>query len=117
MFTGSLLQEKKARYLAKKHRVNTIVKKTASLPRLLVLRSLSHISAQIIGLDGTIVAAATDYKLTGTKSEKALAVGKLVAEHARKVGVTAVVFDRNGYLYHGRVKNLADGAREGGLSF
>ena len=87
------------------------------MPRLLVIRSLTHISAQIIALDGHVVAAATDRGLKWTKVEKAFAVGKLIAEIAKKNGVDAVVFDRNGRIYHGRVAQLATGAREGGLKF
>jgi large subunit ribosomal protein L18 len=88
-----------------------------------VFRSNKEIYAQLIDdVNGvTLVAASSKAKevsvATGTKSEKAGLVGKLVAEKAVAAGITQVVFDRNGYLYHGRVKQLADAAREGGLKF
>jgi large subunit ribosomal protein L18 len=90
-------------------------------PRLSVHRSTKHISVQVIDdAKGVTVAAASslekDFK-GGKKSEEASSVGKLIAERAKKAGVTDVVFDRGGYIYHGRVKALADAAREGGLKF
>jgi large subunit ribosomal protein L18 len=90
-------------------------------PRLSVNRSTKHISVQLIDdSKGVTVAAASslekDFK-GGKKSEDASVVGKLIAERAKKAGVTDVVFDRGGYLFHGRVKALADAAREGGLKF
>jgi large subunit ribosomal protein L18 len=93
--------------------------------RLSVHRSSKHIYAQIIDdVNGhTVVAASTMEKdlkgslKTGADKTAAAAVGKLVAERAKKAGVTAVVFDRGAYIYHGRVKALAEGAREGGLQF
>ncbi len=91
---------------------------TAERPRLSVHRSLKHISAQVIDdATGTTLASASDIKLKGKKLEKAAAVGKLVAEAAQKKGVTTVVFDRGAYLYHGRVKAVAEAAREAGLQF
>ncbi len=92
-------------------------------PRLSVFRSGKQIYAQVIDdVKGVTVAAAStlekDLKLkTGANLEAATAIGKLVAERAKKAGVTQVQFDRGSYLYHGRVKALADGAREGGLEF
>jgi large subunit ribosomal protein L18 len=94
-------------------------------PRLSVHRSSRHIYAQIIddARAQTLVAASSlekDLKTqlkTGADKAAAAAVGKLLAERATKAGITAVVFDRGGFKYHGRVKALADGAREGGLSF
>jgi large subunit ribosomal protein L18 len=94
-------------------------------PRLSVHRSSQHIYAQVIDdAAGRTLAAASslDKELraalkTGAGKEAAAAVGKLIAERARAAGVVTVVFDRGGYLYHGRVKALADAAREGGLSF
>jgi large subunit ribosomal protein L18 len=94
-------------------------------PRLSVFRSGRHIYAQVIDDDQgrTLAAASTlekDLKAklkTGADRDAASEVGKLVAERAKAAGVSAVVFDRGGYLYHGRVKALADGAREGGLEF
>lgn len=106
-----------------KNRVRQIVKGTPERPRLSVFRSNKEIYAQVINdLQGTTIAAAssTEKEISaakGNKSEKAALVGKLIAQKAIEAGVSTVVFDRNGYLYHGRVKNLADAAREGGLKF
>jgi len=91
-------------------------------PRLSVFRSLNHIYAQVIDdLTGTTLASASTrdkgFGSQGAKMSEASAVGKLLAERAKGKGVSKVVFDRNGYMYHGRVKALADGAREGGLQF
>lgn len=91
-------------------------------PRLSVYRSNKGIYAQIINdsTGNTIVSASSlskDFSGKGNKSEQSVAVGKLIAEKALAAGVKEVVFDRNGYLYHGRVKSLADGAREAGLLF
>ncbi len=91
-------------------------------PRLSVFRSNKGIYAQIINdVDGkTLVAASSsekDFSTTGTKIDQSKEVGKKVAEKAIAAGIKEVVFDRNGYLYHGRVKSLAEGAREGGLIF
>ncbi|WP_072392900.1 50S ribosomal protein L18 [Hyphomicrobium sp. CS1GBMeth3] len=103
----------------------TLKARAAGRPRLSIHRSSKHIYAQIIDdTDGkTLVAASSLEKdlrgslKTGADKAAAAAIGKLVAERAVKAGVTTVVFDRGGYLYHGRVKALADAAREGGLSF
>ncbi|PWG80008.1 50S ribosomal protein L18 [Pararcticibacter amylolyticus] len=91
-------------------------------PRLSVYRSNKGIYAQVIDdtTGKTLVAASSlskEFSATGNKVEQSKAVGKLVAEKAVAAGITQVVFDRNGYLYHGRVKSLAEGAREGGLNF
>jgi large subunit ribosomal protein L18 len=92
-------------------------------PRLAVFRSLNHIYAQVIddASGKTLAAASTaDKELKGsksTKSEEAAIVGKLVAERAKAAGVERVVFDRAGFRYHGRIKSLADAAREAGLEF
>lgn len=110
----------------KRHaRVRKTIEGTAQRPRLSVFRSLSEIYAQVIDdLAGqTIVSASTiDHELRGKmkglkKSEQAKLVGQAVAERAKGKGVKAVVFDRGGFKYSGRVKALADGAREGGLEF
>jgi large subunit ribosomal protein L18 len=94
---------------------------TSERPRLNVFRSLNHIYAQVIddAQGHTLAAASTLDKdvAEGSKLEQAQTVGKLVAQRAREAGVSKVVFDRGGYLYHGRVKALADSAREGGLDF
>ncbi|RIH65148.1 50S ribosomal protein L18 [Mariniphaga sediminis] len=106
-----------------KHRVRKIVTGTAERPRLSVFRSNKQIYAQLIDDDNatTLVAASSSEKEVteqgGNKKEKAALVGKLVAQKALAAGIENVVFDRNGYLYHGRVKQLADAAREGGLKF
>jgi len=92
-------------------------------PRLAVFRSLNHIYAQVIddASGRTLAAASTvDKELKGstsTKSEEAAVVGRLVAERAKAAGVERVVFDRAGFRYHGRIKSLADAAREAGLEF
>jgi len=106
-----------------KNRVRVIVSGTADRPRLSVYRSNKQIYAQIIDDEqGTTLTAAgsTDKAIVGkegSKSEKATMVGSLVAEKALAAGITEVVFDRGGNLYHGRVKQLADAARKGGLKF
>ena len=103
-------------------RVRGRVSGTAERPRLVVFRSNRGIEAQLVD-DATArtIAAASWLNLKktfkGNKSEQAAEVGKLLAANAKKAGVESVVFDRGGYLYHGRVKALADGAREGGLEF
>ncbi|OGE33936.1 50S ribosomal protein L18 [Candidatus Daviesbacteria bacterium RIFCSPHIGHO2_02_FULL_36_13] len=91
---------------------------TTKCPRLSVFRSTKRIYAQIIddSLGKTLVSA-TDMKETGTKQEKAYKVGKSLAEKALKSKITTVVFDRGGFLYQGRIEQLAKGAREGGLKF
>ena len=102
-------------------RVRGKVHGSASRPRLCVFRSSKGIYAQLIDDDaGVTLASASTLNLggaSGTKSERAAEVGKLVAQRAKDAGIASVVFDRGGYLYHGRVKALADGAREGGLEF
>ena len=96
---------------------------TPERPRLSVFRSNKEIYAQIIDDEsGKTLAAASSRdkelsKVKGTKSEIATAVGKAIAEKAAQSGIDAVAFDRGGYQYHGRIKSLADGAREGGLKF
>ena len=99
-----------------KYRVRKIVSGTAARPRLSVFRSNKEIYAQIVT---TLVAASSrEAGVTGTtKIETAASVGKLIAEKALKAGIDTISFDRGGYLYHGRVKSLADGAREAGLKF
>ncbi len=95
---------------------------TTERPRLSVFRSNKGIYAQVIDdTTGKTLAAASslskEFVASGNKVEQSKAVGKLVAEKAVAAGISKVVFDRNGYLYHGRVKSLAEGAREGGLDF
>jgi len=104
-------------------RVRKTVEGTAGRPRLAVYRSLTHIYAQVIDDErGHTLAAASDTESAlkdgkGTKTERAKAVGSAVARKAKAAGVTRVVFDRGGNKYHGRVKALADAARESGLEF
>jgi large subunit ribosomal protein L18 len=108
---------------ARRHkRVRGKISGTAERPRLVVFRSNRGIEAQLVDdLAGHTLAAASWLHLKksfkGTKAEQAAEVGKLLAANAKKAGVERVVFDRGGYLYHGRVKALADAAREGGLQF
>jgi large subunit ribosomal protein L18 len=109
----------------RKARVRRNLRSVSSRPRLSVFRSSKHIYAQVIDdTHGLTVASASsiDKELQGklpkgTDVDAAMAVGKLVASRAIAAGVTDVVFDRGGYVYHGRVKALADAAREGGLNF
>ena len=102
-----------------KARIRGKISGTAQRPRLCVFRSNKQIYAQIINdLTGQTLAAASSLGLEKMpKKEQAAKVGEMVAEKAQAAGITSVVFDRNGYLYHGRVKELADGARKGGLNF
>ena len=104
-----------------KKRIRKIVSGTAAKPRMSVFRSNKEISVQLIDdVAGQTLVAASSLGLKdakGTKIEVAQQVGKALAEKASKAGIETVAFDRNGYLYHGRVKALADGAREGGLKF
>lgn len=104
-------------------RIRAKISGTAQKPRLSVFRSNKDIYAQLIDdTTGTTLASANSRQkdiaaASGTKIEKAALVGKSLAEAAKAAGIEACVFDRGGYLYHGRVKSLADGAREGGLAF
>ena len=106
-----------------KNRVRKIVSGTPERPRMSVFRSNKDIYVQIIddragvtlASASSVVADIKNQKVT--KTEKSAMVGKLIAERAKEAGINAVVFDRNGYLYHGRIKSLADAARECGLTF
>lgn len=100
-----------------KMRIRKIVNGTADRPRMTVFRSNKGIYVQLIDDDAghTLLAAASDSKEKMTKIEQAVKVGKLIAEKAKDAGIETAVFDRNGYLYHGRVKALAESARESGL--
>jgi len=104
-----------------KRRIRKNISGTSEMPRLSVFRSNKQIYAQIIDdTTGKTIVSASSYNnkaVSGNKSDQAAVVGKEVAEKAIKAGITKVVFDRNGYLYHGRVKSLADSARENGLKF
>jgi large subunit ribosomal protein L18 len=114
----NLHERRKIRLRAKLRRIN------AERPRLTVQRTNTHIYAQIIGEQATILASASTVEKetrnnlkNGGNIEAAKKIGALIAERALKAGVNTVVFDRSGYIYHGRVKALADAARESGLSF
>jgi large subunit ribosomal protein L18 len=103
-------------------RVRSKIVGSAERPRLVVFRSNRGIEAQLVDdLEGRTLAAASwlhvKKSFKGSKTEQAAEVGKLLAQNAKKADVETVVFDRGGYLYHGRVKALADAAREGGLKF
>lgn len=104
-----------------KRRVRGKIHGTSECPRLSVFRSNKQIYAQIIDdRAGKTLAAAGSLgadEAKGAKLDQAAAVGKMIAEKAKAAGIETVVFDRNGYLYHGRVKTLAEAAREGGLKF
>lgn len=109
-------QARQARHI----RIRKHLKGTSSRPRLAVFRSSKHIYAQIIDdQQRKTIAAVSDLKLTDkkVKSDKAYEIGKKLAEDALKKEIKTVVFDRGGFLYHGRVEKLAKGAREGGLQF
>lgn len=103
-----------------KARVRGKISGTTEIPRLTVFRSNKQIYAQVVDdLTGKTLAAASSLKLAdkAPKKEIAAKVGELVAKAAQEAGITSVVFDRNGYLYHGRVKEMADAARNAGLKF
>ena len=107
-------------YRHRRHlRVRKKVSGTAERPRLVIFRSLKHITAQIVDdvTRRTILTVSSTDMTSGKKTEKSTEVGKRIAARAKDAGITKVVFDRAGYKYHGRVKAVADGAREGGLEF
>lgn len=119
------LKDNKKR-IRKKVRVRSKISGTPERPRLSVFRSLNHIYAQLIDdtKGTTLVDASTkskelaeELKTSKGKTSKSKLVGKLVAKRAVEKGITSVVFDRNGFTFHGRIKAVADGAREGGLKF
>ena len=112
--------DKNIQRLKRHRRVRGKISGTAERPRLNVYRSTNHIYAQVIDdVKGvTLVTASStekDFGMTGGNKEAARKVGKLIGERAKAAGIGAVVFDRGGYLYHGRVQELAEGARESGL--
>jgi large subunit ribosomal protein L18 len=122
--TASRVSLERRRSRTRRHaRLRKKVAGTPARPRLVVNRSSRHMVAQLIDdVAGHTLAAASSLEadvraLSGDKKAKATRVGELIAARAREAGVTAVVFDRGGYLYHGRVAALADAAREGGLRF
>jgi large subunit ribosomal protein L18 len=111
---------KETRRIRIKRSVRSKISGTAVRPRLTVFRSNKQIYAQLIDdTTGKTLTAASSLKLTdkAPKKEIAAKVGEIIAQKAKEVGIETVVFDRNGYLYHGRIKELADAARNGGLKF
>lgn len=106
-----------------RYRIRRKIAGTAQKPRLSVFRSNKDIYVQLIDDDAAVTIASASSRdkdiaaQTGTKSERSKLVGQAIARKAKDLGIEAVVFDRGGYLYHGRVKSVADGAREGGLVF
>lgn len=118
-----MISRKNRRRDAIRSRIRKSISGTQERPRLSVYRSNKQIYVQVIDdLNGNTLAAASSAESTindqkATKIEKAKMVGTLIAEKAKSAGITEVIFDRGGYLYHGRVKSLAEGAREGGLKF
>jgi len=119
----SIKDKKQYRRNQIKMRIRKKISGTPECPRLTVYRSCKEIYAQIIDDNAGLTLASASTRLKGineqkiTKTDKAKLVGKLLAEKAIEAGINTVVFDRNGYLYHGRIKNLAEAAREGGLIF
>lgn len=117
-------EAKKEKRKKRHQRIREKVRGTAEKPRLCVFRSNKHIYAQLIDDDNNVtLASATDLELKGKKKKSSkrtkasFEVGKLIAKKAKEMDIEKVVFDRAGYTYHGRVKSLAEGAREGGLKF
>ena len=113
-------QDRKVNRSRRHKRVRVHVEGTAERPRLAVFRSLNHVYAQVIddGAGATVASASTvNLKAKGNGMAQAQEVGKAIAAAAKAKGVSQVVFDRGGFLYHGRIKALADAAREAGLEF
>ncbi len=118
--TTNLQQLKRNKRKLRHGRVRSVVTGVEKRPRLTVFRSASHIYAQLINdQTGKTLAQASSRELKdkSAKTDLSTAVGKLIAGKAKEQGISQVVFDRGGYRYHGRVKALAEGAREGGLEF
>jgi large subunit ribosomal protein L18 len=112
---------KQQKRIRRHNRVRSVVNGTADRPRLSVFRSATHIYAQLIDdVAGRTLASASTREVkdaTGKKTDKSVTVGTMIGEKAKQAGITQVVFDRGGYKYHGRVKALADAARQAGLQF
>jgi large subunit ribosomal protein L18 len=119
MATKLKLQEKAKRRTRRRYKIRKTVQGTAQRPRLVVFRSNASIYAQLVDdvLGFTLASASSRAIGKGVKAEISKQTGLALAEQAKQKGISSVVFDRNGYLYHGRVKALAEGAREGGLQF
>jgi len=105
--------------LSRKKRIRARIAGTAARPRLTVSRSLTRLTVQLIDDEAgkTIAAASTSEAKAKPTKEGATKLGSLIAKKAKDSGITTIVFDRNGYAYHGRIQALADAAREGGLTF
>ena len=113
-----MIQSKKDKRQKSRYSIRKKVSGTSERPRLAVFRSNKEIYAQVIDdIAGNTLASASSADSKGNKTEQAALVGKLIADNAKKVGIDTVVFDRGGFLYHGRIKALADSAREAGLKF
>ena len=120
MATKLHLQDKAERRSRRRYKIQRVVRGTTSRPRLVVFRSNASIYAQLVDDSKGFTIASSSSRNLETKAKKtelSKLTGKAIAEIAKEKGITSVVFDRNGYLYHGRIKALADGAREGGLQF
>ena len=111
--------ERERRRFSKKIRIRKKVEGSGERPRLCVFKSLNHVYAQVIDdLTGNVLCSSTSLNLDSkSRGDLALVVGKVIAEEAKKKGIKQVVFDRNGFKYHGVIKKLADSAREAGLEF
>ena len=113
-----MIKSKKESRKRIRYSIRNKVSGTPQRPRFAVFRSNKQIYVQLIDdISSTTLVSATSSGIKGTKIEQAVAVGKLIAENAKKAGIDTVVFDRGGFLYHGRVKALAESAREAGLKF
>ena len=113
-----MIKSKKDSRKRSRYSIRKKISGSSERPRLAVFRSNSEIYAQLIDdTAGHTLASASSSDIKGTKIEQATLVGKLIADNAKKVGISSVVFDRGGFLYHGRVKALAESAREAGLKF
>ena len=113
-----MIQSKKDKRKKTRYSIRKKISGTSERPRLAVFKSNKEIYAQVIDdIVGNTLASASSADAKGTKTEQATVVGKLIADNAKKAGVDTVVFDRGGFLYHGRVKALAESAREAGLKF
>lgn len=125
MATVSSTKRKQQLRERRRNRVRAVICGTAERPRLSVFRSNKHTVAQLVNdVAGTTMCSARDMEVSpdaahasGRKQQLAFALGKKLAEKAKAIGIVSVVFDRGGYRYHGRVQAVADGARDGGLSF
>lgn len=112
------LQEKAKLYLKRKIRINAKIKALAPEARLIVNRTNMYLKVQIVDPNGNVAVMMSDKTVAGaTKSDKAGKLGEEVAKLAKEKGITKIAFDRNGYLYHGKVKALAEGLRKGWLQF